>query len=49
MKSTLLFLLASSVLAVDKIGFVFEDVRHGARAALEDDDAFKVGTGYLTA
>ena len=43
-------LLASLALADDKLGFVFELVRHGARAPLIDEPAgyFHVGSGLLT-
>ena len=48
---TLLCLLfgSSQILATDKLGYVFELVRHGARAALIDDsEFFNVDTGMLT-
>ena len=51
MKSALLLLLASatSVLAQDKLAFVFELVRHGARAPLiYYPGYFDVPTGMLT-
>lgn len=43
-------LLASLALADDKLGFVFELVRHGARAPLIDEPAgyFHVSSGLLT-
>ncbi len=43
-------LLSSLLLADDKLGFVFELVRHGARAPLIDEPAgyFHVPSGLLT-
>jgi len=43
-------LLISGILASEKMGFVFELVRHGARAPLKEgfDTGFTVGMGQLT-
>ena len=57
MKSAVLALLLSATTLMDvvsaeqKLGFVFEVVRHGARAPLleEPEGFFKVRTGMLTA
>ena len=48
--ATLLALFASATLAEDKIGFVYEIVRHGARAPLVDEPEgyFQVKSGLLT-
>jgi hypothetical protein len=41
--------LGYSCASEDKLGFVFEIVRHGARTALNDDPGyFTVPTGMLT-
>ena len=49
-KVVLLTLLSSALLADDKLGFVFELVRHGARAPLLDEPEgyFRVKSGLLT-
>ena len=49
--TALAFLGTASVLAEEKLGFVFELVRHGARAPdlHVPDGIFKVPTGMLTA
>ena len=51
MRKVILTLLAvcTAALADDKLGFVFEIVRHGARSPLIDDPGmFSVPTGMLT-
>ena len=52
MRHSLILLLASAAAAVtdDKLGFVFQMVRHGARAPLnpQPPNVFKVAGGFLT-
>ena len=44
-----IYFLVPLLSATDKLGYVFELVRHGARAALIDDPGcFPVDTGMLT-
>jgi hypothetical protein len=49
-KLAFLILGLKAIQAEDKIGFVYELVRHGARASLirYEPYPFKVGIGYLT-